>query len=143
MSADGPSMPRPEDLLRAMDLAAALEEKETVHRAELERLLLALGEVVDSLHRLLAVAPDSAATLSSVRLITRSLEAALADAGMTPFGRVGEPADPGRYRVVGVAPVPGQDRDSVVEVVQQGYARSGRVLRPAYVIVVSNPSEET
>jgi molecular chaperone GrpE len=142
MSTDDPRPVNPADLLRAIDLAAALEEKETAHRSETERLLLAMGEVLDSLNRLLAVAPDSAVPRRGVQLVARQFETVLADAGLTPLGRVDEIADPSQHCVVGLEHTGQHERGVVAAVVRQGYALGGRVLRPAQVIVESNPDEE-
>jgi molecular chaperone GrpE (heat shock protein) len=136
----------PAELLRALDLATAIEERDAAHREEMERLLLALADVLDSFDRLLAEAPAAAPEtqpyLRSARLIARQLESAVREAGLVPIDGAGEAADPARHQVVEVRQGGGAG-DEVVEVVRRGYEFRGRVLRAAQVIVASSSDEVT
>ena len=59
--------------------------------------------------------------------------------GITRVGSEGEPFDPERHEAVGVRETGEVPDRTVVEVARSGFARGGRVLRPAQV-VVSRPA---
>jgi len=129
------------DLLRAIDAAGALAENEQAHQRELGELFLSLTDVLDSFDRLLAPGPDGTsaeACLHTSRLIARQLELTLKRSGMTTFGAPGDAGDAGRHAVVDVRAQPATADGVVIEVLRRGCEWSGRVLRPAEVIVVHN-----
>jgi len=132
-AADG-TPPNPADLLASPHLAGWLAQQTC--EEELERLVYALADVLDSFDRLFAEVPE---TGSSVRLIARQLEAALRGAGLERTGRVGELAEPRTHEVVEAR----SDGDVVVAVLRHGCVFKERVLRPAQVIVGSNLDEVT
>lgn len=129
------------DLLRAIDAAGALADKEQAHQRELSDLFVSLTDVLDSFDRLLAARADSTsaeACLRTCRLIARQLELAGSRAGMSTFGAPGDDVDSGRHAVIEVRAQAGTADGVVVEVLRRGCEWNGRVLRPAEVIVVHN-----
>jgi molecular chaperone GrpE (heat shock protein) len=122
------SLARGFDPLRGFDVNEALAGKD----AELEKLLLALLDVLDSFDRLAAANAGD-----SIRGIDRQLRSALHAAGLESVAKAGLPADPETHRVVEAR----SDGDIVIEVLRQGYVFRGRVLRPAAVVVGSDASE--
>ena len=102
-------------------------------------MLLTTLEHLDDLERALESARAAGASESwaqGIQLVMQRMRDALARHGVTEIEAVRVPFDPAVHEAllevdapVGVAP--GQ----VVEVVRKGYARRGRALRPARVIV--------
>ena len=125
------------DLLRAMDFTSGLEEMEAAHRERVEPLLLALVDVLDAADRLQAGLTSIDEGRNGLRQIARALEAALRGAGAEVAGRVGEPVDPSRQRIVEVRPQADTPDETVVAVVRRGCVFEGRVLRPAMVVIGS------
>ena len=54
---------------------------------------------------------------------------------------MGEPFDPTQHEAMLAQPSATAEPDSVLTVVQRGYALNGRLLRPARVIVAKAPGE--
>lgn len=121
------------------DQRDALEQRDAQHRAELDRLLSAMVDVLDSLDRLLR----DETYLRSWRLITRQFTSALRGSGVEVIGSVGESADPHTHRVIETRRSTEVAEEVVLEVLRRGYRHQGRVLRPAEVIVATNPARAT
>lgn len=140
-----PSTGRDLRLPPAFNFAAELDDRERAHREEQRELLLALLEVMDSFDRFLAAlpteSPDAEAYMQTCRLIARQFESVLQRTGVVALGRVGEPTDPRRHKVVGERLVADALDDTVVEVVRRGYELNGWLLRPAQVIVATISQE--
>jgi molecular chaperone GrpE len=77
-----------------------------------------------------------------LRAVRDQIEATLDRQNVERIGNVGEPFDPDRHEAVDVRPTADVPDRSVVEVVRSGYARDGRVLRPALVAVSQRPRED-
>jgi molecular chaperone GrpE len=92
-------------------------------------------EVADSVQRALMMTPLD----DGLRAVDEQIEATLARQQVTRLGEVGEPFDPDRHEAVAVAPATDRPDGTVVEVIRPGYARDGRVLRPALVAVAQRP----
>jgi molecular chaperone GrpE len=56
-----------------------------------------------------------------------------------PIDPVGAPFDPERHEAMVMQPSATAEPGSVLQVVQRGYELNGRLLRPARVIVASDP----
>jgi len=65
--------------------------------------------------------------------IARPLESALAELGAQSFGKAGEPYDPARHEIVGEEPA--ETPLVVVRIARRGWQRSGRIIRPAHIII--------
>ncbi len=98
-----------------------------------------LLEVVDNLERVLEAAQHDVGVESlreGVALILAQFLAKLRAADIEPFDLVGQPFDPELAEAVGTASTDDPDKDqTVVEVLQKGYRRRDRLLRPARVRV--------
>ncbi|MET0602572.1 MAG: nucleotide exchange factor GrpE [Baekduia sp.] len=92
-------------------------------------------EVADSVQRALMMTPLD----DGLRAVDEQIEVTLARQQVTRLGEVGEPFDPDRHEAVAVAPATDRPDGTVVEVIRPGYARDGRVLRPALVAVAQRP----
>jgi molecular chaperone GrpE len=111
-----------------------------------ESLAAALFPVRDSLEAGLKAAAEADnatleidALLEGERATLRLLDQALEAAGITEIDPEGEPFDPERHEAMSMLPSPTAEPDSVLTVVQKGYALHERVVRPARVVVAKAP----
>ena len=72
-------------------------------------------------------------------LITRQFASALNGTGLDVIGNIGEMADPHTHRVIETRQTTKVADAAVLKVLRRGYRYRGRVLRPAEVIVATNP----
>jgi len=63
----------------------------------------------------------------------------LAAAGITEIDPEGEPFDPERHEAMSLLPSATAEPNSVIAVVQKGYALHERIVRPARVVVAQAP----
>jgi molecular chaperone GrpE len=102
-------------------------------------LVAGLLESVDDLDRALEhgdAAADAGPLLQGVAIARERFLAALQKAGVERLDPQGAPYDPNVAEAVGVVPVDDPDsHDTVVTVVQAGYALAGRIIRPARVLI--------
>jgi molecular chaperone GrpE len=152
----GPEAPAPDDPLATvtaerdayLDLAqrvqadfenyrkrAAREQEGLVAHAH-ERLVRELLPVLDDLERALEAAErhEEAQLVEGVKLVEKSLRAALAKEGLTEIDTDG-PFDPHVHEALLTQSSDGAEPGSVLEVVRRGYRVGDRVVRPARVIV--------
>jgi molecular chaperone GrpE len=95
-------------------------------------------EVADSVGRALAMEAGGAAS-DGLRAVGEQIEATLARQRVTRLGAVGEPFDPDLHEAVAAVPATDHPDGTIAEVIRCGYARDGRVLRPALVAVAQRP----
>ena len=120
----------------------AAREREEYTRYATEALLRELLPVLDNFERALQAArgePAAAAVTAGVELIQRELLRVLEKFGVTSFTSVGQPFDPERHEAIARVPAEGRPEGTVVDETARGYLLTGRVLRPAMVIVASSP----
>jgi molecular chaperone GrpE len=140
-----------ENLDRYMRLAAELDnvrkraarELENARKYGQERFAASLLPVRDSLAAGVASAEnaDIEALLEGKRATLRLLDAALEQAGITEVDPEGEPFDPARHEAITMQPSATAEPNTVLAVVQTGYAIHDRLLRAARVIVAQEPPE--
>jgi molecular chaperone GrpE len=110
------------------------EEHIETNRARLLRNFLMIA---DDLERALRAEGDQESLRDGVEMTYRSVQQLLKQEGVEQIEARGRAFDPEWHEAV--ATVPHQeidaDRDTVVEVTQQGYRLDGRLLRPARVVV--------
>ena len=102
------------------------------------RLLRNFMTVADDLERALRAEEGEGGPLrEGVEVTRRSLEQLLRQEGVEPIQAEGETFDPNWHEAVGTVPRERveAERNTVVDVTQQGYRLNGRLLRPARVIV--------
>ena len=148
-------MPSLEDLLKAAELKAAEHhdawlrakaETENVRRRAQEDIAKAgkyavekfsgeLLAVKDSLVAALANENQSAENLKAgVELTLRQLIAAFEKSNLAEINPAGEKFDPHRHQAISQIEADGEP-NTVINVLQKGYALHGRVIRPALVVV--------
>jgi len=119
----------------------AARDVEKAHKFALERFATELLAVCDSLEMALATEDDisvesmkegSEATLKLLRSVLTRFDVEELD----PHG---EPFDPAVHEAMTMQPSAEAEAGSVLTVFQKGYALNGRLLRPARVVVASEP----
>ena len=134
-----------EDYLR---LAAEMEnlrkrsarEATNSRQFAIERFAGELLTVLDSLEMGLAAAGASAEALREGSEATlRQLVSALEKHGVAVVDPEGEPFDPQQHEAMTLQPSDTAEPGSVITVIQKGYTLNGRLLRPARVVVASEP----
>ena len=151
-------MPSLEEMLRAAELKAAEHhdawlrakaETENVRRRAqddiakagkyaVERFSGELLAVKDSLEAALANENQSAENLKAgVELTLRQLVAAFEKSGLAEINPLGQKFDPHQHQAISQieAPDAATEANTVLSVLQKGYALHGRVIRPALVVV--------
>lgn len=153
-------MPSPEELLKAAELKAeehhdawlrAKAETENVrrraqddvtkaHKFAAEKFAGELLAVKDSLEAALAnEQQDAAALKAGVELTLRQLVAAFEKSAVKELNPLGEKFDPHFHQAIAMVDAE-QEANTVVSVLQKGYALHERILRPALVTVAKPKS---
>lgn len=105
-----------------------------------ERLLGDLLPVCDSLERGLAIDnADVAALREGMDLTLKALLKVAEGNGLKPIDPLGEPFNPELHQAMTMVAAPGKPPNSVVAVMQKGYALNDRLLRPALVAISKGP----
>ena len=109
-------------------------------RAEILRALLPLYEAFDRSRESLKKLPETDAVRRGTEIVAREWSAFFDAEGVRPLAVKGRAFRPEDHEAVGEAP-PSSDAPAgtIAEVVQQGYAFSGGLLRPAKVVVSREP----
>ena len=121
------------------DLQNAKErmEREAVEMRKfaLESTIQRLLPTIDNFQRAFAHLPDDIAEhdwVKGVSAVEKDLMKMLEDAGLKKIDAIGQPVDPQRHEVLQAGP---GEKDVIIEVFEDGYELSGKVLRPAKVKV--------
>ena len=121
----------------------AARDVENAHKFALERFAENLLPVLDSLEKSVesaAEAADAAAVSEGVSLCLKLFLDTLAKNGIEQVDPLGEPFDPSRSEAMAMVENPDAEPNSVMEVMQKGYALNGRLVRAAKVIVAKAPA---
>jgi molecular chaperone GrpE len=138
-----------ENYNKYMQLAADIDNlrKRTVREVEharkygAERLSSELLTAVDSLEMGIEAGASASteALIEGTQATLKLLVGALMNAGIEQLDPLGEPFDPNLHEAMTMQPSDSAEPGSVLTVVQKGYRLNGRLLRPARVIVASEP----
>jgi len=134
--------------VRAMILGLAtaradLLERETEHRRETDRLLLALVEVIDAFERVFDSVRESDLDAADQRLVGnfqtvyRLLSRTLREQRVVPIVTVAPEFDPRYHEVVETVDDPATPPGTIMREPRRGYLRDETVLRMAGVVVSS------
>ena len=123
----------------------AARDVENAHKFALERFAESLLPVVDSLEKSVESAAEAAdaAVSEGVALCLKLFLDTLAKNGIEQVDPLGEPFDPSRSEAMAMVENPDAEPNSVMEVMQKGYALNGRLVRAAKVIVAKAPASDT
>lgn len=103
------------------------------------RLLRSFLTIADDLERALRAGGDEESLREGIQVSYRSLKQLLKQAGAERIEAEGQPFDPEWHEAVATVPhqAADADRDTVVQVAQEGYRLDGKLLRPAQVVVAT------
>ena len=135
----------------------ASRDVENAHKYALEKFAGKLLPVLDSLEKAIevSVADDSPADVSAadagvnqagtvliegVELSLKLFLGVLSQAGIDQIDPLGEPFDPQYHEAMAILENPAAEPNSVLEVMQKGYALNGRLIRAAKVVVSKAPA---
>lgn len=120
----------------------AAQDVEKAHKFALEKFANELLTTVDNLERALAIADQeetiNANFLEGIELTHKSLLSTLNKFGVEAVGEEGEAFNPDLHQAMSMQAAEGKDNNTILAVMQKGYTLSGRLLRPAMVMVVKN-----
>lgn len=149
------TMPSLEEMLKAAELKAeehhdawlrakaetenvrrrAQEDVAKAHKFAAEKFASELLAVKDSLEAALATEDQTAEALKSgVELTLKQLVAAFEKSAVAEINPLGEKFDPHKHQAIAMVDAE-QEANTVVSVLQKGYALNDRILRPALVTV--------
>ncbi len=120
----------------------AAQDVEKAHKFALEKFANELLTTVDNLERALAIADQeetiNANFLEGIELTHKSLLSTLNKFCVEAVGEEGEAFNPDLHQAMSMQAAEGKDNNTILAVMQKGYTLSGRLLRPAMVMVVKN-----
>lgn len=120
-----------------------LREHEKGRLRTLERFMIDLLPVRDSLERGLDAASDPAATVEALtegkQLIMKMLTKAMGDHGLQTIDPVGEAFDPEKHEAMTMLTSDQHADNTVIDVLEKGYQLHDRLIRPAKVVVSRKP----
>ncbi|MBT76649.1 MAG: nucleotide exchange factor GrpE [Gammaproteobacteria bacterium] len=118
-----------------------MREVERARKFGIERFAAELLTVVDSLEMGIDMADGASAQalLEGKQATLKLMISVLAKSGIEPLDPEGEPFDPNLHEAMTMQSTEAAEPGSVLTVVQKGYQLNGRLLRPARVIVASEP----
>ena len=113
------------------------QESEARAVAQKESFIVELLPVIDNLERALAAGAsrDSAQFHQGVEMTLKQLQQLLRQQGVVSEEIIGKPFDPHRHEALSQGHDPAKPDHAILEVVQRGYLRGAKVVRPAKVIV--------
>lgn len=115
------------------------QDIEKAHKFALERFSNELLPVIDNLERALeAVNPEDEAQknmLEGLELTLKSFLDAVKKFGIDVVAETKVPFNPDVHQAISMVEAEGHEPNQIVNVLQKGYTLSGRLLRPAMVIV--------
>ncbi|MDH3978173.1 MAG: nucleotide exchange factor GrpE [Gammaproteobacteria bacterium] len=120
-----------------------IREVEQARKFGVERFAGELLAAVDSLEMGIdaAAGASAEALLEGKRATLKLLSGAMAKSGVEAIDPEGELFDPNLHEALTMQPSETAEPGSIITVIQKGYQLNGRLLRPARVIVASEPAE--
>jgi len=117
-----------------------IQERQKLLKYRNEELLLDLLPVLDSFERAMEHSEHSGPSggfLEGLQMIAQMLTDALAKHGVKRIESLGRPFDPTMHEAIAAVPAVGQEPNTVIDVVEDGYMYQDRLLRPARVVVAA------
>jgi len=120
------------------------EKTEALRYAEAEfaRDLLVILDDLERTCESARTAPDAAAVAEGVRIVYEHFLKLLRNRGVRPIEALGHTFDPSYHEALLRRPDPDRPAGTVVEELARGYQMHERVLRPARVVIASEPPAE-
>ena len=118
----------------------AEQDVEKAHKYALDRFAGDIVTVADNLERALTTIDrdddKQKPVAEGIELTLKSLLDTLQKYGVKQLNPMGEPFNPQEQEAIAMVPNPAMEPNSVMDVMQKGYALNGRIIRPARVVVV-------
>jgi molecular chaperone GrpE len=113
------------------------QDSETRALAQKESFIVELLPVIDNLERALAAGAsrDSAQFHQGVEMTLKQLQQLLRQHGIESEEMVGKPFDPHRHEALSTGHDPAQPDHAILQVIQRGYRKGTKIVRPAKVTV--------
>ena len=113
------------------------QEAESRAAAQKESLIVELLPVIDNLERALAsgAARDSSQFHQGVEMTLKQLQQLLRQHGVESEEILGKSFDPHRHEALSQGHIASQPDHAILEVIQRGYLKGTKVIRPAKVVV--------
>ena len=112
---------------------------ENAHKYALKNFIESMLPIIDSMEMGQAAARADNATLDSIRegseMTMKMLLQLLEKQGLETIDPLGEKFDPERHQAMSMIDAEGAEPNTVVEVMQKGFALHDRLVRPAMVVV--------
>jgi molecular chaperone GrpE len=123
-----------------------VREKDDLRTTATGRVLEDVFPVIDTLSLAISAARQPNADLKSliggVDMVLAQLKTALANHGLKEINPAGLPFDPHQHEAISHQPSNDVKEEHVLTVVRTGYSLSGRLLRPASVVISSGPAKD-
>ena len=119
------------------------EQGEWYQRAN-ENLIEELLPILDHFEMGLQTAhahPTETSVIDGFQLVNDQLRSVLTKFGLSAIEAKGEVFDPHQHEAITYMPSPDYPAETVMEQTRRGYRLSGKLIRPAQVVVSSGPSE--
>lgn len=117
----------------------AEQDVEKAHKFALDRFAGDIVAVADNLERALTTIDrdddKQKPVAEGIELTLKSLLDTLQKHGVRQLNPMGEPFNPQEQEAIAMVPNPAMEPNSVMDVMQKGYALNGRIIRPARVVV--------
>lgn len=117
----------------------AEQDVEKAHKFALEKFAKELLPVVDSLEKAIeaevASGNESTSLREGVEMTLSMFLSGIKKFNLEQIDPVGQPFDPAHHEAMSMVDAPGAEPNTVIAAMQKGYTLSGRLIRPAMVIV--------
>ena len=118
------------------------QDVEKAHKFALEKFSKDILNTIDNLERALATPANNKdesvkALFAGVELTLKELVSTVGRFGVEAVGVVGEAFNPDLHQAISMQPAEGFETNQISIVLQKGYTLSGRVIRPAMVMVAA------
>ncbi|RZQ56447.1 nucleotide exchange factor GrpE [Pseudidiomarina tainanensis] len=118
------------------------QDVEKAHKFALEKFAGEILDTVDNLERAMDIAKQAddinQSFFEGIELTHKNLLSTLNKFGVEAVGAVGDAFNPELHQAMAMQPSEEHENNTVLAVMQKGYTLSGRLLRPAMVMVVKN-----
>ena len=119
-------------------LARTSAEEVEAQRKALLRDILPVADGLDLALRHISQEEDSRSILQGIEMNRILLGKIFAKYDVEELDALGQPFDPGLHESIGAIRYPGVAPNTIVRVEQKGYLLSGKLLRPAQVLIASS-----
>ena len=118
------------------------QDVEKAHKFALEKFSKDILNTIDNLERALATPANKEdesvkALFDGIELTLKELVSTVGRFGVEAVGVVGEAFNPDLHQAISMQPAEGFETNQISVVLQKGYTLSGRVIRPAMVMVAA------